>query len=114
MASTSVYRTVGQTYKIAVTDSASTSLQIDDTTNDQINYIAVLNTGTKPAAVRFSSVNPCPSAVFPGANPGDFVFPANMTQPVVVATPTTPCYVSAVCASTESTTLYLTACGDQS
>jgi hypothetical protein len=115
MANTSVIRTAGLTSVIAVTATSSTSISVDDTTNDQVNFASFLNAGTKPCAVKVSSLATAPAAVFPSAgSPGDYVLPANMTYPIVLAVPTTPFSITAVCGGTDTTTLYVTPASDQS
>ena len=115
MANTSVLRLAGQTYAIAVTATSSTSLTIDDQTNDQVNFASFLNAGAKACAVKVSSLATCPASVFPVAGtPGDFVLPANMTTPIVLAVPTTPFSITAICGGTDTTTLYVTPAADQS
>ena len=115
MANTSVLRLAGQTYAISVTATSSTSLLIDDQTNDQVNFAAFLNAGAKACAVKVSSLSTCPAAVFPVAGtPGDFVLPANMTLPIVLAVPAVPFTMTAICGGTDTTTLYVTAAADQS
>jgi hypothetical protein len=115
MANTTVIRTAGLTSVIAVTSTSSTSITVDDTTNDQVNFASFLNAGTKPCAVKVSSLATAPAAVFPSAGtPGDYVLPANMTYPIVLAVPTTPFSVTAVCDGSDTTTLYVTPTADQS
>lgn len=116
MANTSVIRLAGLTNIIAVTSTASTPLLVNDDTNDQVNYCSFVNNGTKACAVKVSPGNGSGvSAVFPVAGtPGDYVLPPLMEVPVVLAVPTTPFYVSAVCASGDTTTLFVTPAADQS
>lgn len=114
MANTTVLRPVGKTYAISVTATSSTSITIDDQTNDQVNYATFLNVGSKPCAVSVSSLVTAPTAVFPNTNPGDFVLPANMTYPVTLVVPTVPFQLTAVCGGTDTTTIYVTPVGDQS
>ena len=113
MANTTVLRPAGKTYAIAVTATSSTSVTIDDTTNDQVNYATFLNVGSKPCAVNVSSLATAPAAVFPNSTPGDFVLPANMTYPITLAVPTAPFRITAVCGGSDTTTLYVTAVENQ-
>jgi hypothetical protein len=53
MVNTSVMRPSGRTYALNLTTSASAALEIAATTNDQTNYVSLLNTGTGVAAVEF-------------------------------------------------------------
>ena len=115
MSNTTVLRPTGKTYAISVTATSSTSITIDDQTNDQVNFATFLNVGSKPCAVSVSSLATAPVCVFPTAGtPGDFVLPANMTYPVTLSVPTVPFQMTAVCGGTDTTTLYVTSVGDQS
>ena len=116
MAGSTVQRNAGQTTALSVTSTSHASTLIDDTTNDQINYASLLNTGASPIAVKFSSFSPCPAAVFPvdGSTLGDFVLPAGMSSPLILATPTTPFYMTAISNSGTAGILYVTPVGDQS
>jgi len=114
MANTTVLRSAGKTYAIAVTATSSTSITIDDSTNDQVNFATFLNAGTKACAVTVSNLATAPVSVFPTAGtPGDFVLPANMTYPVTLAVPTAPFQITAVCGGSDTTTLYVTAVENQ-
>ncbi|CAB4127786.1 hypothetical protein UFOVP96_2 [uncultured Caudovirales phage] len=114
MANTTVLRSVGKTYAIAVTATSSTSVTINDQTNDQVNYATFLNVGSKPCAVNVSSLSTAPAAVFPNSTPGDFVLPANMNYPLTLVVPTLPFQITAICGGTDTTTIYVTPVGDQS
>ena len=115
MANTTVIRTAGLTSIIAVTATSSTAITVANTTNDQVNFASFLNVGTKPCAINVSSLSTAPAAVFPSAGtPGNYVLPASMTYPIVLAVPTAPFSVTAICGGTDTTTLYVTAIADQS
>jgi len=115
MANTTVLRPVGKTAVIAVTATSSTSITINDATNDQVNFATFLNVGTKACAITVSSLATAPASVFPTAgSPGDFVLPPNMTCPVTLAVPTVPFQITAICGGTDTTTIYVTPVGDQS
>ena len=116
MAGSTVQRNAGQTYALAVTTSAHTAVTINDTTNDQVNYTSFLNAGAKPCAIAFAPLAANISGpTFPsdGTN-GSYVLPGGMTSPLILATPTTPYYLSAICGGTDTTTLYVTPAADQS
>ena len=108
MAGSSVLRTAGQTVALSVTQTAHAAVLIDDATNDQVNYTAFLNTGASPIAVRWGTTDPG-APVFPvdGTN-GDFVLPAGMTRPLIVATPVAPYYLTAKSNSATAGILYVT------
>ena len=81
MANTTVLRPAGKTAVIAVTATSSTSITIDDTTNDQVTFASFINAGTKACAVTVSSLATAPASVFPVAGtPGDFVLPASIRR----------------------------------
>jgi len=115
MANTSVFRNAGQTYALSVTNTAHASVQINATTNDQINYAAFLNNSVNPIAIKVSSVNPCPAAVFPtDGTPGDYVLPPIMETPIVLAVPALPFYMTAISNVAGPSLLYVTPTADQS
>ena len=116
MAGSTVQRNAGPTVALSVTSTAHTAVLVDDSTNDQINYTSFLNAGSKPCAVRWAPTSAgVGTPVFPadGTN-GDYVLPGGMTSPLILATPTTPYYLSAICGGTDTTTLYVTPAADQS
>jgi hypothetical protein len=114
MAGSTVQRNAGQTYALALTTAAHSAVQINDTTNDQVNYTSFLNIGGNACAIRWNQTNSGLStvAIPSDGNGGDYVLPPNMTTPLILATPTTPYYLSAIGAG--STTLYVTPAADQS
>ena len=117
MANTSVYRPIGQTYAVAVTTTASSSLSIVPVGNDQINYCAFLNTGSTPIAISIAPLNPTSitpaSAVLPtaGNTSTSFVLGISMSQPTVIAVPANGFNLSAV---GTANTLYVMPVADQS
>ena len=116
MASSTVQRNAGVTVALAVTATAHANVVINDNTNDQVNYTSFLNVGTKPCAIRWGTTDAnvgTPAFPTDGTN-GDYVLPGNMTLPLILATPTTPDYLSAICGGTDTTTLYVTPAADQS
>ena len=114
MANTSVLRTAGKTVAISVTASSTTATIIDDQTNDQVNYVSLLNTGSVAVAVKFGNAN-VGAAVLPvSGTPGDFLLPATMTSPIVLACPTLPFYVRMIGAAAGPSLVYVTPVGDQS
>ncbi len=116
MANTSVIRTAGKTTRFDVTATSYASTLIDDTTNDQVNYASFINVGSSACIVRFTNYSPCPAAVWPadGAASEGYVLPPLMEVPIVLAVPTTPFYMTAVCPSGSTTSLYVTPAADQS
>jgi len=114
MANTSVLRLAGKTTAVSVTASSTTALSVDDQTNDQVNFAAFLNTGAVAVAVKMGDAN-VGAAVLPVAGtPGDFLLPAGMTSPIVLACPTVPFYVRMIGAAAGPSLVYVTPVGDQS
>ena len=115
MAQSQVQRNAGVTVAMSVTNSAHTAVLIDDNTNDQVNYTSFLNVGSKPCAINWSTTSTVAGPTFPsdGTN-GNYVLPGNMTNPTILATPTTPYYLSAITSGSDTTTLYVTPAADQS
>ena len=99
---------------LSVTASSTSATLIDDNTNDQINYASFLNTGSNVVAIKLGDAN-VGAAVLPvsGTN-GDFLLPAGMTSPVVLAVPTTPFYVRAIGSAAGPSLVYITPAADQS
>ena len=115
MANTSVLRPAGVTNAISVGATSTAAVLIDDNTNDQVNYTSFMNTGSTLVAVKMGDAN-VGAAVFPvsGSTTGDFVLPANMTAPLVLACPTTPFYVRMIGSGAGPSIVYVTATADQS
>ena len=108
MVNLSAIRTSGRTYALDLTTSASAALQIVPTTNDQTNYVSLLNTGTGVAAIEMApeSANLVTPTVASTGNSGSFVLPGSMNFPVVIAAPKGPFYIKAISSGTN--TLYIT------
>ena len=114
MANTSVLRVVGKTTAISVTASSTTATIVEDQTNDQVNFASFLNTGSVAVAVKMGDAN-VGAAVLPVAGtPGDFLLPAGMTSPIVLACPTVPFYVRMIGSAAGPSLVYVTPVGDQS
>ena len=96
-----------------MTSTAHAAVLVDDNTNDQINYTSFLNTGTSAVAVKWGPTDPGAAVLPTDGTPADFVLPAGMTSPLIVATPTTPYYLTAISASATGI-LYVTPAADQS
>lgn len=113
MASSSVQRNAGKTYALSTTSSSHAAVLINGNTNDQINYSSFLNTGTSAIAVKWGSTDPGAAVLPVDGTPADYVLPAGMTTPIILATPTTPYYLTAISASATGI-LYVTPAADQS
>lgn len=114
MASSTVQRNAGATVALSVTNTAHAAVLINDDTNDQVNYTSFLNTGAAPIAIKMGQADPG-APVFPtdGTN-GNYVLPAGMTVPLILACPTTPYYLTAISNSATAGILYATPAADQS
>ena len=114
MAGSTVQRNAVLTYTLAVTTTPHAAVTIADNTNDQVNYTSFLNAGANSCAIRWGqSSTTLGTPVLPtDGTPGDYVLPANMTTPLILATPTTPYYLTAI--GSGNTTLYVTPAADQS
>ena len=114
MANTSVLRLAGKTTAISVTASSTSATIVEDQTNDQVNFAAFLNTGSVAVAVKMGDAN-VGAAVLPvSGTPGDFLLPASMSSPIVLACPTVPFYVRMIGAAAGPSLVYVTPVGDQS
>lgn len=115
MAQSTVTRNAGQTTALSVTASATTAVQIVGNTNDQINFVSLLNTGSAAVAVNFGQTSSMGAPVLPTAGtPGDFVLPPLMTMPIILACPTAPFYIRAIGAAAGPSLVYVTPAADQS
>ena len=116
MAGSTVQRNSGSTVALSVTNTAHSAVQIvGNYTNDQVNFASFLNTGAAPIAVKFGTTSSVSAPTFPsdGTN-GDYVLPAGMTSPLILATPQAPFYMTALSNSATAGLLYVTPVADQS
>ena len=117
MANTSVIRLAGQTLGLSVTTSAHSAVALVANTTDQANYVSCLNTGTGSVAIKFSQISTDAAAVPGDGTLGDFILPAVMETPIVLACPVInnqlPCYVTAKSVS-GTNLVYVTPLVDQS
>lgn len=118
MANTSVIRIGGKTVALSVAGTAHSAVQLTGNTNDQINYVACLNTGAVNVAVRFSQLSSDAASLPVDGTPGDFILPGLMEFPIVLACPPinmqNPCYVTAIGAGAGPSLVYFTPAVDQS
>ena len=114
MSNTTVLRPVGVTTAISVAASSTTATQIKANTNDQVNYASFINTGATSVAVSLGDANVA-AAVLPvsGSTTGNFVLPASMTVPIVLAVPASPYYVRMIGSAAGPSIVYVTPVGDQ-
>jgi len=115
MALTNVIRTAGVTHAVSVGATSTSALLITANTNDQVNYCTFLNTGATQVAVNIGDAN-LAAAVLPvsGSTTGNFVLPASMTTPVVLAVPAAPFYVRMIGSASGPSIVYVTPTADQS
>lgn len=104
MLNTSVMRLSGRTYRLDLTTSASTTLLIEDTTNDQTNLVSLLNTGTGVASVEIAnaSASVLTPTIATTGNAGSYVLPAAMQNPIIIAAPPAPFYIKGISSGTNS------------
>jgi len=115
MSNTTVLRPVGVTVAISVTATSTIAIPIVASTNDQVNYASFINTGATYVAVSIGDAN-VGAAVLPvsGSTTGNFVLPASMTVPIVLAVPASPYYVRMIGSGSGPSIVYVTPVGDQS
>jgi len=115
MSNTTVLRPVGVTVAISVTATSTIAIPIVASTNDQVNYASFINTGSTYVAVSIGDAN-VGAAVLPvsGSTTGNFVLPATMTVPIVLAVPASPYYVRMIGSGSGPSIVYVTPVGDQS
>lgn len=115
MSNTTVLRPVGVTVAISVTGTSTIAIPIVASTNDQVNYASFINTGSTYVAVSIGDAN-VGAAVLPvsGSTTGNFVLPASMTVPIVLAVPASPYYVRMIGSASGPSIVYVTPVGDQS
>lgn len=113
MAQINALRPVGQTVAIGLTATSSTAVTVSSNqTNDQTNFAAFINTGTKGCAIKIAPTS-AGAAVMPVAGtPGDFYLPPNMVVPMVLAIPANSFSVTGICGSGDTTTIYVTPVGN--
>jgi len=106
------FRPIGVTHAISVGASATSEVKINNSSNDQNNTVALLNTGSTSVAVKFgqSGVS-APVLPVSGSTTGDFVLPPNMITPLVYAVPTTPSYVRMIGSGAGPSIVYVTPVG---
>jgi hypothetical protein len=118
MANTSVIRNGGKTVALSVTASAHAAVQLTGFTNDQINFVSCINTGAVNVAVKFSTISTDAATLPVDGTPGDFLLPALMTSPMILACPPInmqkSCYVTAIGAAAGPSLVYFTPAVDQS
>jgi hypothetical protein len=107
MVNLSAFRISGKTVTLALTTAASNATLIKANTNDQTNYVMLINTGTDTAAIELSNSSTVPTpAIASTGNAGSFVLPPAMNFPVVIAAPPAPFYIKGISSGTN--TLYVT------
>ena len=117
MANTSVVRIGGPTLCLSVGITAHAAAIVKGSTNDQMNYVSLLNTGTGNVAIKFSTIATDVAVLPTDGTYGDFVLPAVMETPIVIACPPVansfPLYVTAI-ASTAANLVFIAPLVDQS
>ena len=101
-------RSVGVTTAVSVGATATANVQINNSSNDQNNFVSLLNTGSTNVAFKFSQSGATPVLPVSGSTTGDFVLPASMNAPLLFAVPTTPCYVNMIGSAAGPSIVYVT------
>ena len=117
MANTSVIRLGGPTLCLSVGVTAHAPVIVRGSTNDQMNYVSLLNTGSGNVAIKFSTMAADVAVLPTDGTFGDFVLPAVMETPIVIACPPVsnsfPLYVTAI-GSTAANIVFIAPLVDQS
>ena len=102
-------RSIGVTTAVSVGATATSAVQIIASSNDQNNFVSLLNVGATSVAVKFGQTSSV-TTVLPvsGSTTGDFVLPPSMNAPMLFAVPTTPCYVSMIGSAAGPSIVYVT------
>ncbi len=101
-------RSVGVTTAVSVGATATANVQINNSSNDQNNFVSLLNTGSTNVAVKFSQAGATPVLPVSGSTTGDFVLPPTMNAPILFAVPTTPCSVRMIGSAAGPSIVYVT------
>lgn len=99
---------LSSTYRLDLTTSASSALQLVPNTPTRAFRVALLNTGTGTAAITFGTTdsNMGTPAIASTGNGGSFVLAPNMFYPLVLDCGAPNVYIKAISSGTN--TLYLT------
>ena len=109
---TSPIRSIGVTTAVSVGASATSEVVVKSSTNDQNNFVSLLNTGATSVAVKFGpSGLGVPVLPVSGSTTGDFVLPPNMNAPILFEVPTTPTYVRMIGSAAGPSVVYVTPVG---
>lgn len=101
-------RSVGVTTAVSVGATATSAVLINNTSNDQNNFVSLLNTGSTSVAVKFSQTGSAAVLPVSGTATGDYVLPPTMNAPLLFAVPTTPSYVTMIGAAAGPSIVYVT------
>ena len=101
-------RAVGVTTAVSVGASATSEVLINNASNDQNNFVSLLNTGSTNVAVTFGPTGlAAPVLPVSGSTTGSYVLPASMNAPLIFSVPTTPCYVRMIGSATGPSIVYV-------
>lgn len=107
MAGTPAYRPSGKTIALSVVAASHAAVPLVVTDNVQPGWVACINPGAIPVAIKFSQNGD--AAVFPtDGTPGDFVLPALMQLPIVLPCPSQTPNVTAFGSGAGPTIIYVT------
>ena len=96
------------TFRLDLTSSASSALQLIPDTPTLAFRVAILNTGSGTAAITFgtTSTNMATPAIASSGNGGAYILAPNMFLPVIIDCPRPNFFIKAISSTTN--TLYLT------
>lgn len=96
------------TYRLDLTSSASTALQLIPNTPTLAFRLAILNTGSGTAAITFgtTSTNMATPVIASSGGSGAFILAPNMFLPIIIDCPRPNFYIKAISSTTN--VLYLT------
>jgi hypothetical protein len=122
MATSWVYRYVGPTYLMSVTNSSHAAMTVTSAgTNDQAGFAAFINVGTNAVLITVTqnTVAGAPVSVLPSdgagnGQPGSFVLGASMDEPMVVAVPPGSFSCTAIGTAAGPSSVYINYCDPQS
>lgn len=106
-----VFRLAGPTIGLSVVATSHAAVPVAVTSNDNANFVSLLNTGASAMAVRLSVAGT--AATLPGdGTTGDFVLAGLMVHPVVIPLPSpagvSPCQITAIAVAAGPSLLYVT------
>ena len=101
-------RSVGVTTAVSVGATATSAVTINNASNDQNNFVSLLNTGSTSVDIKFSQSGTAAVLPVSGSTTGDYVLPPTMNMPILFAVPTTPCSLTMIGSAAGPSIVYVT------